>query len=250
MVQITHFCSEYPKLNARILHIKRLNLEYSTLEKHISKPRLDRYLRAAGNSKANAQKLYRANLRISQAFYPLLNLLEIALRNAINKKLASTFSNPNWIITEKAGFMSDGSLSASNYKLRGSVARAERTIKKRGRVTAGKVVAEQTFGFWCSLFDIHHYKLIGGSVISSFQNKPSPVNRGQICKKLNRIRQFRNRVYHNEPICFNSGQIDLATAKSIKLEIYEVLEWLDPKLTSYVSYFDNVDSKINSANKI
>jgi len=226
-------------------------MEYRELEYYLSSQRLNRFLVAVGNSKDRAKKLYRVNLRVSQAFYPILNLFEIFLRNSINYQVSSHFTNPNWIITEKNGFMNDRSLTTSHFFLKNSISKAERTIRRKGgAITAGKVIAEQSFGFWTSLFDTHHYRLIGGIVIHCFPNKPPHINRSILNQKLNRIREFRNRVYHNEPICFNNQNIDFSQASSIKDEIYELLEWINCDLTTYVEYFDNVDSKINLANNI
>lgn len=226
-------------------------MEYSKLEYYLSQPRLNRFLLASGNSKIKAQKLYRANLRVSQSFYPILNLFEIFFRNICNYQVSSHFANPNWIITEKNGFMNDASLTASRFFLKNSVVNAERIIRRKGGlVTAGKVVAEQSFGFWTSLFDTHHYRLIGGIVIHSFNNKPAGINRSILSQKLNRVREFRNRVYHNEPICFNGNAIDFTYAENIKDEIYELLSWIDNDLTNYVEYFDAIENKINIAKSI
>lgn len=195
-------------------------MEYSKLEYYLSQPRLQRFLHAGGNSKTKAQKLYRVNLRVSQAFYPILNLFEIFLRNAVNYHVSSYFSNPNWIVSEKSGFMNDRSLAPSRYFLRMCVQNAERTIRKKGSpVTSGKVIAEQSLGFWTSLFDTHHYRLIGGSPIQAFPKKPAQANRNLINQKLNKIRKFRNRIYHNEPICFRGSNIDFSEAEIIIDEV-------------------------------
>jgi len=226
-------------------------LEYQKLEYYLSQPRLDRFLVATGNSKSKAQKLYRINLRTAQAFYPVLNLFEIFFRNMVHYQVSSYFANPNWIITEKNGFMNHPSLTSSRFFLKTSISKAERTIhRKGGIVTTGSIIAEQSFGFWTSLFDTHHYRLIGGIVIHCFPNKPNHVNRNIINQKLNNIRGFRNRVYHNEPICFNRNAIDFTEAANIKTEIYELLKWIDADLIDYVEYFNGIDMKISMANNI
>jgi len=213
-------------------------MDYSKLEYYLSQPRLSRFLASSGASKMKAQILYRANLQLAQSFYPVLNLFEIFLRNACDYQVSSYFSNPNWIITEKNGFMSHCSLTNSKFFLRNSVSKAERKIRsKGGNVTSGKVIAEQSFGFWTSLFDTHHYKLIGGVVIHSFNHKPAHINRNIISQKLSRVREFRNRIYHNEPICCQGNMISFTHAKNIKNEIYELLEWIDPDLISVCSVF-------------
>lgn len=226
-------------------------MEYNKLEYYLSQPRLERFLIATANSKSKAQKLYRGNLRVSQAFYPILNLFEIFLRNIVNYQVSSHFANPNWIISEKNGFMNNASLTSSKFYLKNSVIKAEKTIRrKRGTITPGKVIAEQSLGFWTSFFDTHHYRLIGGVVIHCFPNKPAHINRNQINQKLNRVREFRNRIYHNEPICFHENTIDFTEGTNIKQEIYELLEWIDIDLIAYVDYFNKIDAKIELMNKI
>lgn len=221
-------------------------MKYHKLEQYLSQPRLERFLIASGNSKSKAQKLYIKNLRAAQAFYPIINLFEIFFRNMVNHQVSLHFSNPNWIIMEKNGFMNHPSLIKSKFFLKSSIIKAENTIRKKdGVVTAGKIIAEQSFGFWTSLFESHHYKLIGGVVINCFPNKPNHVNRNILNQKLNRIREFRNRVYHNEPICFKGGTIDFTEAKNIKKEIYELVEWIDADLTNYLKVLDGIDKKIN-----
>jgi hypothetical protein len=226
-------------------------MNYDKLEYYISQPRLNRFLTANGNEKLKAQELYHANLKVAQAFYPILSLFEVFFRNMCHYRISAYLNNPNWIITEKNGFMSDQSLQPSEYYLKREVSNAEKRIRRQGgTLTAGKILAEQSFGFWTSLFEVHHYSLIGGIIIHCFPHKPANVNRKILSQKLNRIRDFRNRIYHNEPICFNGNSIDFTYATQIKTEIYELLTWIDNALPVYVAEFDSIDSHINTANKI
>ena len=228
-----------------------LEMNYNKLEYYVSQPRLNRFLTACNNSKVKAQKLYHANLKVAQSFYPVLNIFEVFFRNVCNYQISAQFTNPNWIIAEKNGFMSDHSLSRSKFYLKKSVSNAEQSIiRKGGIVTAGKILAEQSFGFWTSFFEPHHYRLVGGVVIHCFPNKPANINRSILSQKLDRIREFRNRIYHNEPICFNNNSIDFAYASAIKNELYQLLYWIDNDLPTYVKTFDSIDSRINSANNI
>ncbi|MCW3102902.1 MAG: hypothetical protein JWO09_1342 [Bacteroidetes bacterium] len=219
-------------------------MDYAKLEQFVSKPRLDRYLISCANSQEGATKLYSANVMVSQAFYPIMNLLETFLRNSINDKLAVHFSDTAWIITQKNGFMNNASLGPE-FWLKKQVLKAEANV--RGTITPGKIVSEQTFGFWTSLFEPRHYRLIRGHVMSCFPNKPATIDRVDIAKKLKDIREFRNRIYHNEAICFNNITIDFTSARSIKTEIYNLLDWMDADLRPYVDTFDSIDAKIAHA---
>ena len=220
-------------------------IKYLTLEKFASSPRMKRFFVATG-SKTGAKKLYKVNLLVSQAFYPILNLTEIFLRNSLYNSIETHFSNPDWIITEKNGFMSNRSLAHSGYYLKNSVVNAEnKMLRKNITITSGKVLAEQSFGFWVSLFEPAHYRLIGGSVIHSFPHKPPQINRRAIFTKLSKIRDFRNRIYHNEPICFNGTSVDFSYAREIKNHLFDILSWMQPDIQKYVKQFDDIDEKID-----
>jgi len=226
-------------------------LQYNKLELFLSKPRLDRFLQACGGSESKALELYKSNLYLAQAFYPVLNLFEIILRNTINRTLIDHFQDSDWIITQKNGIMADKSLKPSFYFLKKSISKAEKKlIKKKVRVTASKIIAEQSFGFWTSLFEPHHYRLLKGSIIHCFPLKPVSENRSSIAISLRNIRDFRNRVYHNEPICFNSNSINLDHAEQIHKEIYKLLDWIDSELSGFVKYHDQIQKKIISAKRI
>lgn len=223
-------------------------MKYDKLEQYVSVPRLDRFLTASDGSKIKAQELYKSNLKVAESFYPILHLFEIFLRNTINYRLTEHFGNPDWIVTEKKGFMSNITLEPSKYFLRKQIESSEKRVQKRGgTITSGKIIAEQMLGFWTSLFDTHYYKLLSGTIIHCFPHRPNTIQRKEINLKLDKIREFRNRVYHNEPVCFNGAKIDFTEAIAIKQEIYETLNWIDPELSHYIKQFDHVDEKINQA---
>jgi hypothetical protein len=219
-------------------------MDYKKLEQFVSKPRLERFLVSCENSPDRAKNLYEANLIVSQAFYPIFNLLETFLRNAINDKLAIHFADTAWIINQKTKFMNDASL-APKFWLKLQIINAENNT--RGTITPGKIVSEQTFGFWTSFFERRHYKLIKGYVIHCFPHKPSTVDKDDIANVLRRIRELRNRIYHNEAICFDNITIDFAHALATKKEIFNLLEWMDGDLKDYVKQFDDVDAKVINA---
>ncbi len=219
-------------------------MEFEAFEIFVSKPRLARYLISCSNSQGRAMKLYAANIRVAQAFYPVLNLFEIFLRNGINEKLSNYFADQAWIINQKEGFMNDSSLGPK-YWLKSQVVKAE--INLKGKFAAGNLIAEQTFGFWTSLFEPRHYKLIAGVNIKCFPHKPSSVNRNSIAVSLKDIREFRNRIYHNEAICFIGTTIDFTQAMKIKKELYDLLVWMDADLMDFVHPFDSIDFEIENA---
>ncbi len=230
-------------------------MRYEDVENLVSKPRLDRYLAACSNSKMKAKKLYAANLKVSQAFYPVLNLFEVILRNKIQEKLSIYFIDVDWITTQKTGFMNHHTLGdyrrGSGFYFKKQVEKAEAKLRlRRGPITTGKIIAEQSLGFWTALFEPRHYGLIGGSVIHCFPHKPRAIGRNAISVKLQNIRDFRNRVYHNEPVCFNRNNIDFSAAENVKEDIHKLLTWIDISAKLYVNDFDIIDGKITVGKRI
>ena len=73
------------------------------------------------------------------------------------------------------------------------------------------------------------------------------VNRNNLAIRLNEIREFRNRIYHNEAICFNGDLIDFTQARRIKTELYNLLIWMDADLKDFVKSFDNIDFEVDRA---
>ncbi|MFM2227780.1 MAG: hypothetical protein RL664_1123 [Bacteroidota bacterium] len=219
--------------------------------KYLSRPRYNRFLIATANKKDRAKRLYNANIRLAQAFHPLLSQFEVILRNSLNTVLYAHFRDTDWIINQKNGFMGDNSLRNSNYFLKSSVQKTEMKLQRRGiPITSGKIISDQTFGFWIALFLSHHYSLIGGKSIHIFPHKPAHENRASIYDKLDKIKDFRNRVNHCEPICFNGQTIDCSDALKIRATIYTLVEWIDPNLIPFFEDIDNIQSKADQILKI
>ncbi|SFD77186.1 Abi-like protein [Chitinophaga sp. CF118] len=235
-------------------------MKFQKVSLYLSNQRIDRYLAATGNNKTKANRLYKANLKIAQAFHPLLGILEVTLRNRINAILTAHFADPDWIINQKYGFMNSPSLtninrrtrqSRTNDFLKSSVEKAERRIRRlRIPIASCKIIADQALGFWTDLFELHHYRLLLGKPIQIFNHLPSGYGRSEVCKKLNNIRRFRNRINHNEPICFRGNTIDFTYAEEIYNECIEILEWIDPELISWIGDIDAVKIKIANAKTI
>lgn len=219
--------------------------------KYLSRPRYNRYLNATDNDKNRAKRLYNANIRLAQATHPILTQFEVVLRNSLNLQLSSHFIDTDWIINQKNGFMKNNSLRQSNFFLRRSIQKTEdKLTRKRIPITSGKIISDQTFGFWIALFLPHHYALIAGQPIHIFVNKPTTEDRASIYSKLKDIRNFRNRVSHCEPLCFNGSNIDCSEVLNIRTKLYQLMEWIEPELIPFFESIDNIQGKIDNIMRI
>lgn len=231
-------------------------MDYRKIEKYISKARLEQYEEICANDKQKVLKIYQANLRVSQAFYPLLSLLEVVLRNAINEELIQYFNDQNWLKNQRSGFMSDPRLTyyhrilkkeVTNDHLKKSV---NKLIKRNAKgISQGKIISDLNFGFWTELFDKTYYQILQGSPIRIFSNLPTGANRKLVNEKLGRIRKFRNRISHHEAIIFNKDERGLTTlslnnAEIIYKDIIDVFDWLDLDFKHWTRKINSVEFEI------
>ena len=111
------------------------------------------------------------------------------------------------------------------------VLKAEKKIADRGvRVTTGRVIAEQTLGFWNSFYETHHYALLAGVPCRIFKKLPPGFGRKEINDIIVQVRELRNRINHNEPICFVNRKCDFSYVKGMYTIISDFLTWIDPEI--------------------
>lgn len=237
-------------------------MNFKNFSKLYSNARVSRYVKAANGDKRKAQKMYYANARIAQSFQPLLSFFEVILRNQLHYALASHFSDVKWLINQKTGFMSDPSLTHTVKKtgkvtvndfLKKEVERSERTlIGKKRNVTAGRVIAELNLGFWNSLYETHHYALLKGVPCQIFKSLPTGYGRKEVNNAIQEIRTLRNRVSHNEPLCFSDKVYDMTYAKEMYTKIKDFLSWINPEIISSLKQesLDSVYKEIDEAGLI
>lgn len=239
-----------------------MSLDYIKIKKYISAPRLQTYEIVCLNDTKRALKAYQTNIRLSQAFYPLLTIVEVILRNAINEEMSTYFTDANWLITQQNGFMVDPSLTSidrhtgqpkHNHFLKKSVAK---TIRKIGAgYTQGKIISSLEFGFWTAFFDNYHYRILTGSPIRIFSRLPIGTNRAMIFDKLTRIRDFRNRIYHNEPIMFDKDAVgtpffSLNKAIEVYKDIEDIFQWLDIDFIKWTKRINNIEFELKRADHV
>ncbi len=91
----------------RYLTVYLVPMDYQKIEYYLSQPRIARFLSATKGNTPLAYQLYLDNLRLAQVFHPLMGVLEVTLRNAINEQLSRYFNDSEWIMHQRQGFMQD-----------------------------------------------------------------------------------------------------------------------------------------------
>ena len=201
----------------------------------LSTPRFNTYLKKTGDDFEKAVQLYKVNIELSEAFYPILSVLEISLRNAIHNKLTEYFNDPFWFKNKLPvtflPFVSDATQKLS---------------KQIKIITADQIIAELNFGFWNRLFNRNHTSLLWKPLRVIFQNTPKKLRqRDTIADALYKIRTLRNRIYHYEPIFGNLSEIETTYEEMITF-----LKWLNDNLPSLIEEINRFGEILEKAKQL
>jgi len=199
------------------------------LNKHFSTARLSRYLSACGGDAGRAASAYSHNLLVAESLFPLLNVLEIALRNAVHARLSAMYGRADWWLAWD-GHPDFVWQLKEVHKAKGKL------LRRRESINADKVVAELTFAFWGSLFNANYQDELWKSLRLAFPNCPKVQRKRQnVSAVLNKLRHLRNRVFHHEPLLWLAPSvIDLHNMG------VETVGWFDPKLAAWLERYDRL----------
>ncbi len=207
-------------------------------EKVFSTNRMEKYFNRYPYDEKKAIEHYKSNIQLSEAFYSVLSMFEVSLRNSLNRELTEYFGTTDWYLRIHS--------EAGLGNLRNSINLAESHIKNRGEVvTANKVIAELTLGFWVRLLNAEYEMILWKPIRKAFpfleKNQKQRIN---VSAPINKIRDFRNRVFHHEPISWNLSKLE-ETHQRIIL----VMSWINKDLPIVVSEIDRVPAVINPLKK-
>jgi hypothetical protein len=190
---------------------------------------------------AEALGVYQWNKAVSTAFYPLLQAVEVTLRNSIHNAARLHFSgNSEWFKMNKFP-------NAKQF--------VERLVYKQSgswiipAPSANDAVSKLTFGFWVTLLTstyddpVNNSKLWPILIPIAFPNASGfKATRAFIHHRFDFIKDFRNRVSHHEPLwkiqdIIDGGGVILQTGPTtpeesiLRLQEYidlilEALQWL------------------------
>ena len=197
---------------------------------------MERYFILYPNDESRAVKHYQSNIKLTEAFYTSLSVLEVALRNALSRELKTMTGRDDWYVI----FANTSGLTNLNKY----ITQASKQIAGRHeQITTSKIIAELTLGFWVSLLNAEYERLLWKDLRRAFPYIPKKDRkRKNVSAPLNRFRAFRNRVFHNESICWNMKKV-----QEIHDELLLVLEWINkdlPEWLTEIDRFENVQEQI------
>jgi len=199
----------------------------------LSDARFESYRREPTDAADDILARYTWNMALSEALYPILQAIEIALRNRINEAAAAEFDDPWWF--DRAPPLDHRELAF--------VTAAKAELTKRGKpVEVGRLVAELNFGFWTSLLDVRYERVLWPRLLRlAFPWMPRRQRtRHDLSRRFTTIRRLRNRVFHHEPIWHWH---DLPRQHAA---LVEALGWMSTELRDLIVSFDRFPSVYNA----
>jgi len=171
---------------------------------------------------------YFENLKLSKNYYIPLSIVEISLRNSLDKLFKNNISK-EWLQNKQ--------FIKPQHKHKIDISIKLLAIKDK-EIIHHNILAELTFGFFVTFFKQPYSQYLRFNDLKQiFPNLPSSkskkINRHFIFTKLNKIRLFRNKVFHHDKI------INKKEYKTIEDELYEILNYFNDKIASAAKELNN-----------
>lgn len=176
-------------------------------EKVFSTERMDKYFLKYPGDEQKAILHYHLNVELSESFYPVLSIFEVAFRNSLNRELTELFNTSDWHLHIES------TIGLKN--LRNDIYTATKHIISRNEsVTATKIIAELTFGFWVRLLNAEYDRVLWKQLRNAFPYiEKVRRQRHNVSAPINKIRNFRNSIFHHEPVSWNLDELQKLTTK-------------------------------------
>ncbi|MBK9561189.1 MAG: hypothetical protein IPO44_17055 [Candidatus Microthrix sp.] len=220
-----------------------------TIQEYLSPARFQPYLDACDNDPQLALELYEWNVAISAAFWEVIALVEVTMRNAMHDRLTEAYDD-RWY--DNQSILDDRSLKAVGI----AKSRAGRGLPAGAAPTPGKVVGEMSFGNWVALLDRggdsthegcrlrYHDTLWLPALRYAF---PSGLGHQRKTNQgLRAVQTLRNRIGHHEPIFkepFKDTRLSLA---GLHQHCLDVTGWISADLSIWVTNTSRVPTVLTS----
>ena len=184
---------------------------------------------------------YAYNIKVSEAFYPVLALFEIVLRNKICSAIEKLIK-PNWLIAEL-----EKQSILRNEEYQKLIEAKEHLIKNNKKITNDRLIAEMTFGFWVYLFTkaykprLWDKKHFFETVFPNYKTNKELVNLTLLQDDLRTILRLRNRIFHHEII--TNGRITPMQNYQIILNLIHLMSDDAVKYLNQISRFEAIISQ-------
>ncbi len=232
------------------------SVPHGELVRALSPARLGPYRRRS-STEEEAVCLYLWNLALSRELYPILNSVEVALRNTIHAAATAHFGTPEWF--------RDPTILRHDPRQQSMVDEAQYSLWRDQNLPVGAIrrghaplpapspvddhLAALTFGFWTGIMNAPYELRLwnagpGGTNLShaAFPHAGRRYRRRSVIfPPVDRLRKLRNRVSHNEPILWWHPSLQQEHQSACT-----VLGWISPALATLVRCVDGFEAAYRS----
>lgn len=198
-------------------------LDYEVLRVLLTEERLGSYLAASGGDISAAFVLYEWNMDASAAAISLSAMVEVVLRNALDRSMERLAQRKGWSDWLDAAPL-DGRALKDVRQAR------ERASRGRREPTHGRVVAELSLGFWRYLMSRRYLTTLWIPTLhSAFPGATGDARTRQRALEghVEQLLYLRNRAAHHEPIHRRDLGADLARALELAASVHPVAaDWI------------------------
>lgn len=215
----------------------------SATEALLSAARLRPYLDACRGDASTAIELYEWNIRVSAAFWEIIVIIEVAMRNAMHDHLSHAYG-PTWY--DNQAILDDRSLRA----IRDAKRRAAWGPDAGAAPTPGKVVSEMSFGVWVALLDRGGQSAAAGQRlryhdtlwVPALQNAfpAGPGHQRKTNRGLRIVQSLRNRIGHHEKIFKEPFKDTELTLSELHDHCIDVAGWISAEAASWAARITRV----------
>lgn len=205
-------------------------------ELHFGVPRLAHYLTACAGDHRRAMELYRWNAATSAVFWESFAYTEVALRNALDRRMSDRHSRLNrtghWIFDDARELGRDARGANRHSQPYADIHEAIRRVRRnRKSLDAGQIISEVSFGFWHQLIS-KKQMFLWPDLASAFPHAPDR-RPATLREPVGRLREFRNRIGHHHRIWSE----DVAGRYA---DLLGVAEYIDPQLSTFIERHSRV----------
>jgi hypothetical protein len=226
----------YKRNTIKIMAPGQIDFTYSAndlnaLFVYLSAERMAMYMKAVAYAKditdrtRKALRRYEYNTAMSEAFYPVIQGFEVALRNAVHNRLC-TDNGADWLDTFALLVTEKGAIADAKSKI----------TSKLQPMTQDRVVAELSFGFWVRLFSAEYAGTLWGPSLSRIVQVK---DRRALYDRLIEVKTLRNRIAHHNRIVGRTHTIE-----ETYVRLLDVLDWVSPLVCSWVMKTNSVMERV------
>lgn len=168
---------------------------------------------------------YYWNIALCEALYPVLQTIEVVLRNHLWKAISNYTHNSKWLITGNILHpIEQGILRETQSRI----------VHTHRHEEADDLISELSFGFWTNLLNVRYEQVFWPKLLSTvFPTLPRKKRtRYYVDKHFRSIRNLRNRVFHHQRI------IHWPNLEERHKQLLESISWLDQNIKNDLIILD------------